>query len=204
MGGSIEQYEELTSIGTRSPVRHADQTAPGMAYRVPELARVRVTRVAGPIPLRIAALRHESGDDSVEGKRVVEAEPGQVDRAGDVHGCHIREQADHQRPSVGFKLPEVPALGVEGEHGRRRNSLVPAALRAIDRPAGDEAVDLLQQFVDGGDGLFCIRISGGLVGLAEYRNGHPPQAERERHCQCSGHGRPAARRLALRRRTGLS
>src|SRR5262249_41108433 len=88
-----------------------------------ELGLERVPRPAGPVPLRVAALCHEAGDDPVEREPVVEALLRERDEALDRLGRVLREQLD----------PDLATLLHRDHRGRMHRFLT--AHSAADRGA---------------------------------------------------------------------
>ena len=112
-GRRPERQEELTAIRPRTRVRHAQEAGTIVPDRVRELAVVLVARPGSALPEGAAGLRHELGDDPVEGDTVIEAEQGQVDRARHVHRGNFGEQACLDRALVRLEVPEEVARGIE-------------------------------------------------------------------------------------------
>ena len=83
-----------------APINPANQKVlvfsalPVVSGRGAELAAILVAGAARAVAARIAALGHETLQDAMESDAVVEADPGQVERAADVHGRDVRAHRD--------------------------------------------------------------------------------------------------------------
>ena len=74
--GRPDGDEELRAVGVRAGVRHREQVRPVEGQLRVELVGELVARPAVTLAQRVAALDHESGDDAVEHRAVVERVAG--------------------------------------------------------------------------------------------------------------------------------
>jgi hypothetical protein len=96
-----------------------------------ELSRELIPRSSRSRPERTAALRHEAGDDAVEREVVVEPELREVQEARGVHGRHVGQEADLDRPLARLHPHGVRSPGIEGRLLGLRQARAPAGLARV-------------------------------------------------------------------------
>ena len=177
--GRDEGEEELAAVGGG---------AAGIGGR--EQAGLRVLDVGAVLPVelvartsaagaeRAPALRHEPGDDAVEGEAVEVPELGQIGKARDVHRRDFGQELDQDRALVGHHARVVRLLGIEGHERRLGERRAPVCLRLVRLGLRDLLFELLHDFVlvlrgRGGDGL-------GRVGGHRSGGEHQPG---DQHCE---------------------
>ena len=150
-GCGDESQEELAAVGARSGIGHAEEAGAVVLDTGIELPVVLIAGAAGPGPQRTAPLRHEVADDAMEGQAIVEPQPREIERTGNVYRRHVYQQPDGDSAEVGVEVPVVALGGVKAEDRRPRQARFPAWTRRVDGLRGNEAVYGLQRWlVDGG------------------------------------------------------
>ena len=122
----------------------------------------------------------------MEDQAVVEPQPREIERTGNVYRRHVCQQPDGDSAEVGVEVPVVALGGVKAEDRRPWQARLPTRPRRVNGLLGNEAVYGLQYWlVDGSLLVEQNRAHAGSVDslLRPRRTGaHAHGSSRERRC----------------------